>query len=115
MSDVLPCMSVSARTIRPPKTSPIAWWPRQTPRIGRRPANASTARGDSPARDRRAERTGEAGVEDAARVGPAPARLERIDDLHGADLGGAAHGPRGKAGQERVEGIVPFPKARFER
>ena len=34
---VLPCMGFGARTTRPPKASPIAWWPRQTPRMGRRP------------------------------------------------------------------------------
>ena len=36
-------MSRFARTIVPPKTCPIDWWPRQTPRIGIRPANLRTA------------------------------------------------------------------------
>src|SRR5881397_1363557 len=39
---VLPCISRSARTTRPPNASPIAWWPRQTPRIGIFPARACT-------------------------------------------------------------------------
>ena len=34
ISDSLPCTWVGARTTLPPKASPIAWWPRQTPRIG---------------------------------------------------------------------------------
>ena len=33
ISDSLPWIGV-ARTIRPPKTWPIAWWPRQTPKTG---------------------------------------------------------------------------------
>ena len=34
IDDSLPCTSVGARTTLPPKAWPIAWWPRQTPRIG---------------------------------------------------------------------------------
>ena len=34
MGEVFPCMSRSARTTAPPKTSPMHWWPRQTPSIG---------------------------------------------------------------------------------
>ena len=33
-----------ARTTTPPNTSPIAWWPRQTPRIGMRSAHATDHR-----------------------------------------------------------------------
>ncbi len=32
--DVFPCIGTAARTTSPPNTAPIAWWPRQTPRIG---------------------------------------------------------------------------------
>ncbi len=31
-------MTLGARTIRPPNTWPIDWWPRHTPRIGITPA-----------------------------------------------------------------------------
>src|SRR5665213_3790766 len=31
---VLPCIRLLARTTWPPKTWPIAWWPRQTPSMG---------------------------------------------------------------------------------
>ena len=34
MGEVLPCISVLARTTSPPKAWPIDWWPRQTPRMG---------------------------------------------------------------------------------
>src|SRR5881398_1080128 len=40
MSEVLPCMSRSARTTLPPNTSTMAWCPRQTPSTGIRPAKA---------------------------------------------------------------------------
>ena len=42
-------MMRGARTIAPPNASPIAWWPRQTPRIGIAPAKRSD-RGDRDAR-----------------------------------------------------------------
>jgi hypothetical protein len=34
MREVLPCITLPARTTLPPNAWPIAWWPRQTPRIG---------------------------------------------------------------------------------
>ena len=34
MGDVLPCIRRSARTTRPPYACPMAWWPRQTPKMG---------------------------------------------------------------------------------
>src|SRR6476661_982856 len=34
MTEVLPCIGTGARTTRPPHTSPSAWRPRHTPRIG---------------------------------------------------------------------------------
>ncbi len=40
MAEVLPCMRVGATTIRPPYTSPMAWWPRHTPRMGISPASS---------------------------------------------------------------------------
>ena len=46
---VLPCMSRSARTTRPPNASPMAWWPRQTPSTGTRPAAARTSGTEMPA------------------------------------------------------------------
>ena len=42
-------MSRLARTIVPPKTCPIDWCPRQTPRIGIRPANRLTTSQEMPA------------------------------------------------------------------
>src|SRR5213083_2887915 len=42
-SHVFPCMSRSARTTRAPNASPIAWWPRHTPRTGTFPASAFTS------------------------------------------------------------------------
>jgi len=42
-------MSVFARTTLPPNAAPIAWCPRHTPRIGRRPAWASMAGTHTPA------------------------------------------------------------------
>ena len=38
--DVFPCISSLALTIFPPKVWAIAWWPRQTPKIGLRLANS---------------------------------------------------------------------------
>jgi hypothetical protein len=32
--EVLPCMTCLARMTLPPNASPMAWWPRHTPRIG---------------------------------------------------------------------------------
>jgi hypothetical protein len=34
MRDTLPCIGAGARVTLPPNAWPIAWWPRQTPRIG---------------------------------------------------------------------------------
>ncbi|OLT03438.1 hypothetical protein BJF90_25235 [Pseudonocardia sp. CNS-004] len=33
-SEVLPCRSSGARSTTPPHATPMAWWPRQTPRTG---------------------------------------------------------------------------------
>ncbi len=38
IASVLPCIRRAARTTLPPSAAPIAWWPRQTPRIGSLPA-----------------------------------------------------------------------------
>ena len=77
--------------------------------------------GDAVFHDDRAD--ADAGVEVAARrevadrpgVGPAPHGLELVDDLHGAHLGGAAHG----AGRERrlqgVDRAVPFRQSTAHR
>jgi len=45
----LPCISRAARTTLPPSAAPIAWWPRQTPRIGSLPANSLIAATQTPA------------------------------------------------------------------
>ena len=44
-------------------------------------------------------------VADRAGIGPAAGRLQLVDDLHGAHLGGAAHGAGREAGAERGEGV----------
>src|SRR6266436_1453416 len=48
-SDLLLCMMRPARTIAPPKAAPIAWCPRQTPRMGTRPAKRSMSGTETPA------------------------------------------------------------------
>ncbi len=49
MTEVLPCIRRGARTTRPPKTSAIDWWPRQTPSTGISPAKARIMAIDTPA------------------------------------------------------------------
>src|SRR5256886_13099505 len=67
-----------------------------------------------PAHQRAADRDGgvevrgtPADVPHRAGIGPAPLGLELVDDFHGAHLGRARHGARGKAGLEHVERVVP--------
>ena len=45
----LPCIGTGARTTCPPNAWPIAWWPRQTPRIGILPAAAAIRSRQMPA------------------------------------------------------------------
>src|SRR5438445_348580 len=83
---VLPCMRRAARTTLPPNACPIAWWPRQTPRVGTLPASALTrgtrmpdwAAGDSP-------RAGSPGGGAApARRGALPPRADAVLARRGA-------------------------------
>ncbi len=43
MSSAFPCTIRAACTIRAPNATPMAWWPRQTPRMGTLPAKRVTA------------------------------------------------------------------------
>ena len=47
--DVFPCITRPARTTFPPYASTIAWWPRQTPRIGIVPPSCLTSGTEMPA------------------------------------------------------------------
>ena len=49
IGEVLPCMSVWARTTSPPKAWPMDWWPKQTPRMGIFPEKDWTASREMPA------------------------------------------------------------------
>src|SRR2546427_6308108 len=49
MTLVLPCICWPARTMSPPKAAPMLWWPRHTPRMGRRPAKCWMAATEMPA------------------------------------------------------------------
>ena len=47
--DVLPCMTPhGARTTSPPKTSPMHWWPMQTPKRGKSGPSSRTACSEMP-------------------------------------------------------------------
>ena len=47
--EVFPCIGLPARTISPPYAAPIAWWPRQTPKIGMRGPKRRMASTETPA------------------------------------------------------------------
>ena len=49
MGEVFPCMTRSARTMSPPNAAPIAWWPRQTPRMGVTPVKRRITGTEMPA------------------------------------------------------------------
>mmetsp|Transcript_3243 Transcript_3243/g.7556 ORF Transcript_3243/g.7556 Transcript_3243/m.7556 type:complete len:321 (+) Transcript_3243:55-1017(+) len=54
-------------------------------------------------------------VAHAAAVGPAPRRLQLVDDLHRAHLGGAAHGARGERRPQHVPGGQLIQQAAGDR
>ena len=60
------------------------------------------------------EVAGEIGVEDAAAVDGAAGGFELLDDLHGADFGGAAEGAGGEAGFEGVDGVEAGLESAFD-
>ena len=87
---VLPCISRSARTTSPPNASPMAWWPRHTPRSGTPAAAAARTSGTLMPASRGVQGPGEmtmaagssaSALVDAQRVVP-------VDHRIGAELAG---------------------------
>ena len=76
-------------------------------------AAPTVAHADGADGDAGIEVAGEVGGEDGAGVDAAGRRLELVDDLPGAHLRRARHGPGGEAGTEDVQGAQPLPQPPF--
>ena len=81
-SSALPCICTWARTMRPPSAAPMAWWPRQTPRMGSLPMKARIASTQMPALGRRAGARREHQVVGASAPRCPPRDLVVAEDAH---------------------------------